>query len=213
VPRYSDERKAAVLAKLSPPHSVTVAALALEEGISDQTLYNWRTQAREEGRPVPGSKAKSDQWSAEAKLATVIETATLSEEEFSQYCREKGLYPEQFDCFSCPFADGVRLIASLLIVPLFRVITQLIHDIKSFALLNFHTDDVAVHQLTDLLLVRAVVHRLLGILPERLHVPGVFPIFIASPILYYLGQRRARKGLAQLRPTAEEVRRELALIP
>ena len=95
VPRYSEERKAVVLAKLSPPHSMTVAALAREEGISDQTLYNWRTQAREEGRPVPGSKAKSDQWSAEAKLATVIETAPLSEEEFSQYCREKGLYPEQ----------------------------------------------------------------------------------------------------------------------
>lgn len=38
-------------------------------------------------------------------------------------------------------------------------------------------------------------------------------IFIASPILYYLGQRRIRKGLAQLRPTAEEVRKELELIP
>lgn len=38
-------------------------------------------------------------------------------------------------------------------------------------------------------------------------------VFIASPILYYLGQRRARKGLAQLRPTAEEIRKELELIP
>tara|TARA_Y100000589_G_scaffold328105_2_gene371462 strand:- start:342 stop:779 length:438 start_codon:yes stop_codon:yes gene_type:complete len=74
---------------------MTIAALSREEGISEQTLYNWRTQARKEGRPVPGSKAKSDQWSAEAKLATVIETAALSEEELSQYCREKGLYPEQ----------------------------------------------------------------------------------------------------------------------
>ena len=38
-------------------------------------------------------------------------------------------------------------------------------------------------------------------------------VFIASPILYYLGQRRSRKGLAQLRPTAEEIRKELELIP
>lgn len=38
-------------------------------------------------------------------------------------------------------------------------------------------------------------------------------IFIASPVLYYLAQRRTRKGLAQLRPTAEEIRRELELIP
>lgn len=38
-------------------------------------------------------------------------------------------------------------------------------------------------------------------------------VFIASPILYYLGQRRSRKGLAQLRPTAEEVRKQLDALP
>lgn len=38
-------------------------------------------------------------------------------------------------------------------------------------------------------------------------------IFIASPILYYLGKRREKKGLKQLRPTAEEVRESLAHIP
>lgn len=38
-------------------------------------------------------------------------------------------------------------------------------------------------------------------------------IFIAAPILYFLGQRRLRRGEAQLRPTAEEVRKALELIP
>jgi len=38
-------------------------------------------------------------------------------------------------------------------------------------------------------------------------------VFIASPILYYLSERRTRKGLPQLRPTAEEMRKELELIP
>ncbi len=38
-------------------------------------------------------------------------------------------------------------------------------------------------------------------------------ILIASPILYFLGQRRTRQGRAQLRPTAEEIRKELELIP
>lgn len=38
-------------------------------------------------------------------------------------------------------------------------------------------------------------------------------IFIASPILYLLAQRRERKGLPQLRPSAEEIRRELELMP
>ena len=93
--RYSPERKEAVLSKLLPPYNLTVAELARQEGISPATLYNWRKQAKSEGRPVPGHTNKSEQWSAEAKLATVIETATLSEAELSEYCRKKGLYPDQ----------------------------------------------------------------------------------------------------------------------
>ncbi|MDX5298054.1 MAG: protein translocase subunit SecF, partial [Gammaproteobacteria bacterium] len=38
-------------------------------------------------------------------------------------------------------------------------------------------------------------------------------ILIASPILYFLGQRRAKKGLPQLRPSADEIRKQLELIP
>jgi SecD/SecF fusion protein len=38
-------------------------------------------------------------------------------------------------------------------------------------------------------------------------------IFIASPILYFLGVWREQKGLKQLRPSAEEVRESLALMP
>ncbi|RBP64517.1 transposase, partial [Brenneria salicis] len=52
--RYSPERKAAVLDKLLPPHNMTVSALAQQEGISEATLYNWRIQAKLEGKPVPG---------------------------------------------------------------------------------------------------------------------------------------------------------------
>lgn len=38
-------------------------------------------------------------------------------------------------------------------------------------------------------------------------------ILIAAPILFYLGQRRMRNGGAQLRPSAEQIRKELDLIP
>jgi SecD/SecF fusion protein len=38
-------------------------------------------------------------------------------------------------------------------------------------------------------------------------------VFIAAPILYLLGQRRVRRGQAQLRPTAEEMQEMLAKIP
>ena len=44
---------------------------------------------------MPGNRKTADDWSADAKLAVVIETAYLSETEIGTYCREKGLYPEQ----------------------------------------------------------------------------------------------------------------------
>lgn len=93
--KYSPERKAAILGKLLPPESRLVNEVAQEQGIHPQTLYAWRKQAREKGHPVPGNPSSSAQWSAEAKFAVVVETASFTEAELSQYCREKGLFPEQ----------------------------------------------------------------------------------------------------------------------
>ena len=95
MPRYSEERKAAVLHKLLPPNNRSVPDVAREEGISEQTLYNWRKSLRDKGLAVPGNEHKSEQWSAESKFAVVVETAAFSETELSEYCRTKGLYPQQ----------------------------------------------------------------------------------------------------------------------
>lgn len=95
MPHYSPERKAALLKKLLPPINLSVAELARQEKISEQTLYNWRKQLKAEGAAVPGDKPVPDNWPAEARFAVVLETATLSEIALSEYCRSKGLYPEQ----------------------------------------------------------------------------------------------------------------------
>ena len=92
--RYSSERKAALLKKLLPPINMSVAELARQENISEVTLYNWRKHARRRGSCARDNKL-TDEWPAEAKFAVVLETAALSEIELSEYCRRKGLYPEQ----------------------------------------------------------------------------------------------------------------------
>ena len=58
MPRYSPERKHAVLAKLLPPHSQPVTLVSRAEGISEQTLYNWLSKARKDGVPVPVVEVK-----------------------------------------------------------------------------------------------------------------------------------------------------------
>jgi transposase len=105
VPSYSEERKQQILNKLLPPSNMSVAEVARNEGIGLQTLYNWRDKAKQQGRPVPGSKPTSEHWSAEAKFATVLETASLNEAELSEYCRAKGLYVDQVKAWK---ADALR---------------------------------------------------------------------------------------------------------
>lgn len=108
MPHYASERKAALLKKLLPPINLSVAELARQEGISEATLYNWRKQAKLEGNAVPGEKKVPDDWPAEAKFAVVVETATLSELELSEYCRSKGLYPEQVKAWRQACIAGQR---------------------------------------------------------------------------------------------------------
>ena len=94
---YSPERKEAVLKKLMPPNNLSVTALAKDEGISDATLYNWRSQARKKGRLMPDSDNTPNGWTSKDKFAAVMETAAMNQADTAAYCREKGLYPECFD--------------------------------------------------------------------------------------------------------------------
>ena len=106
MPRYSDERKQAILSKLLPSLNLSIAEVSRHEGIGLQTLYNWRAQAREQGHPMPSNKRFPDDCSSETKLATVIETAALNEAELSEYCRSKGLYVEQIKAWRANALQG-----------------------------------------------------------------------------------------------------------
>jgi hypothetical protein len=57
------------------------------------TLGGWHN-SKQTGRGLP-KPIPTDKWSAEEKFAVVTETLTFTEIELSQYCRAKGLYPEQ----------------------------------------------------------------------------------------------------------------------
>jgi transposase-like protein len=89
------ERKEAVLAKMTGPDRKSVPVLAAEEGISTATLYNWRKEARQQGRLMPDHDDSPEGWSSRDKFNAVLETAALSEAELGEYCRRRGLYPEQ----------------------------------------------------------------------------------------------------------------------
>ena len=92
--QYSAERKQAILNKLLSPNLSSIAQLAREENIAEQTLYNWRNRAKQQGKTVP-TNHRTQELSPETKLTIIIDTAKLNETELAEYCRNKGLYPEQ----------------------------------------------------------------------------------------------------------------------
>src|ERR1700733_9016424 len=53
---YSAERKEALVRRMMPPENALVSALARETGITEQTLYTWRRQAKGQGLAVPGEE-------------------------------------------------------------------------------------------------------------------------------------------------------------
>jgi transposase-like protein len=78
-----------------PPHNRSIEDVAREEGISVASLYLWRKQARAQGRLLPAAVDSPEGWSARDKFAAVVECAALNETELAEYCRSRGLYPEQ----------------------------------------------------------------------------------------------------------------------
>ena len=93
--KYSNECKQAALAKLCPPHNRSIREVAAEEGISEATPYNWRKQARAHGELYSEDGSDAEGWTARDKFAAVLEIAAMNESGRAEYCRKRGLYPEQ----------------------------------------------------------------------------------------------------------------------
>lgn len=105
--KYSEEFKSSIIARLLSPNNVRIPDLAKETGIPKDTLYTWRIKHRGARSGDPGQSGQLGQYSAEEKLAVVIETASLNEVEFGEYCRRKGLYPEQITGWKSVIMQGL----------------------------------------------------------------------------------------------------------
>jgi transposase-like protein len=104
---YSPEFKASIIARMLPPNDVPVPDLARETSIPKDTLYAWRATARKKAQGV--AIAATSGLSSEEKFAVVVETATLNEVELGEYCRAKGLYPQEVSAWraSCRQANTI----------------------------------------------------------------------------------------------------------
>jgi transposase len=90
VARYGKGFKDRAVARLLPPESASVEGVALEIGVSVDTLERWRSDAL--SRP-----ARERVWTAAARLESVLRTAALDEAGKSAWCRTNGVYPQDLE--------------------------------------------------------------------------------------------------------------------
>ncbi len=105
---YSQELKDSILRRILPPNNESIAKVAREEGISEQTIRNLQNKARKEGYAAPGKEATPENWSTQDKFLIVVETAGMNESDLAEYARKKGLYVEQIHAWrdACMNANG-----------------------------------------------------------------------------------------------------------
>ena len=95
---YSKAFRALMIQKMTDPEGPSPVSLAEDIGVSRSSLYRWVSEADTleiAGNAEPPSFTESMQrltnmkrpqdWSAEEKLAAVLEAASLSEEEFGAF--------------------------------------------------------------------------------------------------------------------------------
>jgi len=95
--QYSEELKSSLVARMLPPNAVSVVDLVRETGIPKDTLYTWRRHARK--GDVQTQETRDDGLSSEEKFNVVLETASLNAVALGEYCRRKGLFPQQVDAW------------------------------------------------------------------------------------------------------------------
>ncbi len=95
--QYPEELKASVIARMLPPNNASVPELVRETSIPKDTLYTWRRNAQKSD--APAQEKPADGLSSEEKFNVVLETASLNEVELGEYCRRKGLFPQQISAW------------------------------------------------------------------------------------------------------------------
>jgi transposase-like protein len=100
VTAYSETFKKKLVEKMLTPNPRPMATLAREAGVPEPTLYRWRNAAtlgRMSGadeKPAPPRKPPHE-WTAEQKLAVVLEAAAIPEADLGAFLRSKGLHEAQ----------------------------------------------------------------------------------------------------------------------
>lgn len=101
---YSEGFRNRMVERLTGPHAMSATALAAETGVAQSTLSKWLKRAatvpsemsrRDKKKDTPTTPKRPQDWTAEEKVALVLEAAAVPEAELGAFLRRKGLHEAQ----------------------------------------------------------------------------------------------------------------------
>jgi len=88
--QYSIEQKEAIVNRFLQS-GLSIREFSEQEGIAKSSLYGWSKKFNNSStQPMTKNTHSSEQ-----RFSILLETATFSEAQLSEYCRAKGIYPDQ----------------------------------------------------------------------------------------------------------------------
>jgi transposase-like protein len=94
---YAENFKKTMVQKLLLPGGPSVLTLSRESGVSEQSLYNWKSKYQNGVTGEPEYHRSPRQWRDEDKYDALLEAARLTGEDLGKWLREKGLRSEHIE--------------------------------------------------------------------------------------------------------------------
>jgi transposase len=107
---YSEDFKRAAVVRMSMPGGPSATLLSKELGVSQSSLSSWLRERATLG--VNGAQMKQrrvEDWTAEEKVAAVVDFEKLSEDQRGTFLREKGLHEATVGRWKAEIIEGMKL--------------------------------------------------------------------------------------------------------
>jgi transposase len=107
---YSVDYKRAAVAKMTSPRGPSATSLSEQLGISQSSLSRWlreRVTLAINGEDM--KQRRPEDWTAEEKVAAVLDYEKLSEEQRGTFLREKGLHEATLGRWKVEIIEGMKL--------------------------------------------------------------------------------------------------------
>jgi transposase len=102
--RYSVAFKESLIKKILPPENRSIRSVAMEAGVSEQSLYNWFNKSKE-GTLSVGDNVGGRNRPPREKLRLLIESQGIPKDKLGQWLRENGLHSEHLTQYEQELRD------------------------------------------------------------------------------------------------------------